>query len=100
MAGSPQAFGGDLDLQDILVAVGEDADGGEGFAGGFAFFPQGLAGAAVEMHLAGDKGDVEGLAVHVGEHEYAAVAGIGDDGGNQAVLIKLEIERRRVIEGA
>ena len=94
------AFGGDLDLQNILVAVGENADGGKCFAGGFAFFPQDLAGAAVEVHLAGDQGYIQGFAVHVGEHEHAAIARIGDNGRDQACLIKLQVKRLRFIEGA
>ena len=63
-------------------------------------FPQDFAGTAIEMQLTRDKRDVKRFPVHVGKHEQRAVARVGDDGGNQAVLIKLQMKRLRFIEGA
>ena len=51
------------------------------------------------MDLPGDQGDVKRFAVHVGEHEQGAVAGVGDDGRDQAMLIELQVKRLRFIEG-
>src|SRR5439155_3618670 len=57
-------------------------------AGSRTFTPQCLARAAPEMRLPRFQGKLQGVPVHVGEHQYDAVARIGHDRGDQALFVE------------
>ena len=46
------------------------------------------------MDVAGLDGGGQGFGVHPGEHEHAAVGGILDDGGHEAVGAEAHLGRR------
>jgi hypothetical protein len=79
----------------ILIAI--DAHVGDflGLAAGGALMPEFAPAAGPEMGFAGGEGQIEGFAVHPGHHENGAVAGAGDNAGDQPVFI----ENRGEIEG-
>lgn len=82
------------DAQDdgILIAVDVDAHDFLHVSRFLAFDPELLARARPISCLAGGQGFFESCGVHEGDHEHASGIGIDGDGGDQAVLIELEVE--------
>lgn len=79
------------DHQGIVVAVGGDVDDVLHRPGGLPLPPQLLAGAAPEAGALLLDGDVQALLVHVGQGKHLAGGPIHHDGGDEALLVKLQL---------
>ena len=98
VAGGAVALAVDLEQQDVLVAIDEDADDGKVSPEVSPFFHRGLRDRLQKCTCPVTCVRSQGFVVHVGEHQHGVVAGIRDDGPDQSVLIEPRVKRRRFLE--
>ena len=96
--GAAQVAGGALGAgghqQAVVVAVAVQVLQVQDIAGGLAFLPEAGARSAVKVHQAGFYGAVQGLLVHVAEHQHLAGAVVLDYGREQAAAFgKVQVVR-------
>ena len=89
MAGRPVGLCGYK--ESIRVTIGLYRNDVEEIARGLALEPELLSLTAEEAHLLLFKGDTEAFGIHIAEHKHRTVRGIGNNCGNEPVLIVFKI---------
>src|SRR6266849_4870326 len=82
------ARGVDLDQKRVGIAIQPEVDQVQDVAAGISLPPETIAGAAVEVDLAGAQGRLDRLAIHVGEHEHGSRGRVLHDGRDQAAVVE------------
>src|SRR5215470_14950328 len=88
----------DLDPHCVLVAIDPHLDDALRVAGRFTLAPERAARAAEIPGLAARDGSLQGVRVHVGDHQHLARAGIGRHAGEEPVGIELRRQRAALLD--
>src|SRR5712691_2471143 len=80
----------DLHEEGVGVAIEPQVDDVQDIPAGLALLPETVAGAAVEMHLTCAERRLDGLAVHVREHQHAFCRGVLHDRRHQASAVEAD----------
>jgi len=75
----------------VAVAIRLELDEVQGVSARLTFLPERIAGAAVEVDLAGPLGRFDRGAIHPGEHEHRAGAGVLHDRRHEAALVESHV---------
>jgi hypothetical protein len=75
------------DEERVGVAIEEELANAKDVAASFAFFPEALAGAAVEVDFAGALGVFERFGIQEAEHQHFARGVVLNDRGDQPVQL-------------